>query len=222
MIAPWWVAPALAADDPVVGEMTLVDERPPRVELTAQYGSLHNGDDAWDQFSERDGMPTWGLRAGYRVHDRVAVSVGWDLVRRGATVGVSNWTSSSSTGWGSDDVYVAALVAHQLCLGARVDASIEGVLLPYLGAQGVITPIWLRFDDDPDDPESPGQVSALGSSYGFDVVGGAELRIPPKAPVQVSWSLDAGYAFRTAADFDELGTMRPGGLVVHTGIGLRF
>ncbi|MCA9488286.1 MAG: hypothetical protein KC621_00120 [Myxococcales bacterium] len=196
----------------------------PVLEVSAQLGSLGNSDPAYDVFGNGNGMPTWGLRAGVRLHERVAAQLSWDLSRRGATVHGPSAVSGGAdfTTYGDSTSYVAAIVAHQVRLGAKVDVPIAGVLLPYASAAGVLMPLWVRFDDDPADEHSPGQVSETGTSFGLDLLGGVELRIPPKAPVQVAWYLEMGHGFRTRASLGDLGTMRPGGFTANSGIGVRF
>lgn len=221
-------ASAFAADNPwseVPSGTPYETEAPaPVLEVSAQLGTLGNTDPAYDVFGGGDGMPTWGLRAGLRLHERVAAQLSWDLSRRGAWVSSPSAVSGGSdfTTYGDTASYVAAIVAHQVRLGAKVDVPIAKVILPYASAAGVLMPLWVRFDDDPEDEHSPGQVSALGTSVGLDLLGGIELRIPPKAPFQVGWYLEMGHGFRTRATLADLGTMRPGGFTANSGIGVRF
>ncbi|MCB9689633.1 MAG: hypothetical protein H6735_31640 [Alphaproteobacteria bacterium] len=196
----------------------------PVLELSAQLGSLGNTDPAYDVFGGGDGMPTWGFRLGARLHERVAAQLSWDLCRRGAWVEAPSAVSGGAdfTTYGDSTSYVAAIVAHQVRLGLKADVPLAGVVLPYASAAAVLMPLWVRFDDDPEDEHSPGQVSVTGTSFGMDLLGGVELRIPPKAPVQLAWYLEMGEGFRTRASLDDLGTMRPGGFTANSGIGVRF
>ena len=195
----------------------------PRLELSAQLGTLGNTDPAYDQFATGDGMPTYGLRMGWRLPERVAAQLSWDFTRRGATVhGTSAVGGSADFTTTDDTLYVSTIVAHQVRLGAKADLSLGGVLLPYVSAAGVLMPLWIRFDDDPADEHSPGQVSVLGTSFGVDLLGGVELRLPPRKPVQLAWYLEMGEGFRSRASLGDTGDMRPGGFTANSGLGLRF
>lgn len=194
---------------------------PPRVELSAEIGALNNSDVAYDLFSSGDAMPSYGFKAGYRLAERVAAVASWGLVRHGQTLIVG---ASDDDGDFEDetDAFVAALIGHELTLGAKADVSIEDVLLPYVSTQGLVMIAEMRFDDEPTDRDNPGQVSASAMTGGFLATAGAELRFPPRSPVAAAWYLEMGYGWLARASFGELGTMKPTGFAVRSGVGVRF
>lgn len=184
-------------------------------------------DPAWRLFSENDAMPAWGLRVGARPVPRVALLASWGAVRRGASVstggGYSTYGSSTysdtDSGWTAPSV--AAATGHQLGLGAKVDASLGDVLLPSVGATGVLLPMTWRFDGDPErDDATQRKASAL--LPGVEIVGGLELRVPPHEIAAVAAFLEIGGAVYGRSTFDGFGDLRPGGLVARGGLGLRF
>lgn len=179
-------------------------------ELSAELGTLHNGDPAWDLFSERNGMPSIGLRGGIAVHDRVAVQLGWHRVRRGANVsGAANLRT--------------AFVGHEITLGAKADLALGEALRPYVKLDAMLLRGTMRFDDARNDDDNPGQVSASAIAPGGLAVGGLELRIPQgEAPFTLAWHLEAGYGRTATLDFGDYGALTPAGLVVRSGIGVRF
>jgi hypothetical protein len=114
------------------------------------------------------------------------------------------------------------MVAHELTLGAKADASIGDVLLPYVSTQGLVMITQMRLDDAPDDRSNPGQVAAAGMTGGFLATAGVEVRVPPGSPVMGAWYVELGYGWLARAGFGDLGTMKPGGLAVRSGVGVRF
>lgn len=183
-------------------------------------------DPAWGLFSENDAMPAWGLRLGVRPVPRVALLASWGAVRRGASVTTAGGYTTYGYSYRTSDTAgtppsVAAATGHQLGLGAKVDASLGDVLLPSIGATGVLLPMTWRFDGDPDHDDAA-QVRVSGLLPGVEIVGGLELRVPPHEIAAVAAFLEVGGAVYGRGTFDGYGTLRPGGLVARGGLGLRF
>jgi hypothetical protein len=215
------VEPGPAATGPVRPERAPDDYA--RFELSAELGALNNSDPTWDLFSSGNAMPSYGVKAGYRLSERVAAVGSWNLVRHGAFVTV---VGSDTDGDFSDDAdsFVAALTGHELTLGAKADLSLGDVdvLLPYVSTQGLVLIADMRFDDEPDDRDNPGQVVASAMTGGFLATAGAEIRWPPQSPVAVAWYLEGGYGWLARASFGEVGTMKPGGFAIRSGLGIRL
>lgn len=185
-------------------------------------------DPAWRLFSENDAMPAWGARLGWRPVERVAVTASWAAVRRGAEVSTGGWTDASYSSSYSDTddgawtpPSVAAATGHQLALGAKADLSLGDVVLPSVGANGVLLPMTWRFDGDPDRDDAA-QVRAAGLLPGLELLGGLEVRVPPHEIAAVAAWIELGGAVYGRGTFGDLGTLRPGGFVARGGVGLRF
>lgn len=215
MIALLLVPSALAAPDAVAGSGDH-----PRFELSAELGTLANPDRTWDLFSSRDAMWSWGVKAGARLSPRIAAITSWNLARRGSFVTMETDTDGDF----EDDTtsFVAAMSAHELTLGAKADVSVGDVFLPYVSAQGLAMIAQMRLDDDPSDRSNPGQLQATGLTGGFLATAGAELRLPSRSRVTAAWYAELGYGWLARASFGDFGTMKPGGLAVRSGIGLRL
>ncbi len=217
MITMLFASPALANEVPEFDKRFALDGF---VATTAVH------DAAWDLFSENDAMPAYGARLGWRPAERLALSASWAAVRRGAELGSGGsgytytYTDTDDGGWLPPSV--AAATAHQLGLGAKVDVSLGDVLLPSFGVNGVALPMTWRFDGDPDRADDATQVRARGVAAGLEVLGGAELRVPPHEIAAIAAWLELGGAVYSRAGFGELGTLRPGGFVARGGLGLRF
>lgn len=182
--------------------------------LSVELGSMRNTDPAYDTFSTSDTMPSRGLRGQLAVHDRIGLFAGWHRVRRGASLSAGNST-----------VGTAAFLADEFTLGARVDAPVGGLLAPYISASGLLMRGVTRFDDDPTDADSPGQVSAAGLAPGGIAAGGLQLHVLPdswRPPLGFGVHLEVGYALVARLPLADLGGMRPGGLHVRTGVSVLF
>lgn len=183
-------------------------------EVSVELGTLANRDPDFDLYSQSNVMPSRGLRAAFAFHERVAVVAGWHRVRRGAELYDEN--SESYVGR-------AAFFADELTLGIKADVELVPAILPYVSVQGMLVRGLSRFDDDPEDEESPGQVQFSALAPGLLPMGGVELRIPKgDAPFTLAWHIEAGYGLVGNMDFDALGDVRPGGFALRSGVGVRF
>jgi hypothetical protein len=182
-------------------------------EASFELGNLHNGDDAYNVFSERAGMPSVGGRVGLALTERLAARAGWHHVAQGADVFI-----------GEEEAHLAsAFTAEEVTLGVRADVSLGDFLLPYVAIDGLALLAKARLDDDPSDENSPGQVQERAFAPGALAMGGLEVRIPKEnAPFTVAFQIEAGYALVGELDLGNLGTMKPGGFAIRSGLGLRF
>lgn len=202
LVALLLATPALAADH----------------EVAVELGTLANSDTDYDVYTSMNAMPSWGLRGAFAFHDRLAVTAGWHRVRRGSDLYAPN-----SGGFNDTAIGRAAFTANELTLGLRADVQLSRVILPYVNVQGLALQGTSRFDDDPADEDSPGQVKTTALAFGFMPMGGVELRIPKDdAPFTVGWHIEAGYGWVSALDFEELGDMKPGGFALRSGMGVKF
>ncbi|MEZ4320582.1 MAG: hypothetical protein R3F61_24080 [Myxococcota bacterium] len=185
-------------------------------EVAAEVGTLHNGDPAYDAFVRGNGMPSAGLRLGFRPraekHFPVGVLASWQHSSRGSDV--------SSVG----PSYTAAFTSDTFALGPKVDVDLGGVLAPYVTAQGVLMRGLARFDDDRSDNDSPGQTRYTGVAPGVFTMGGIEASSPdiPEMPLEFLVFVEVGYGWVAPLELGGLGSMQPGGVVVRAGTGVRF
>lgn len=186
------------------------------VELAGEVGSQHNGDRAYDLFSDGNALPSVGLRAGARPGGAQHVPVGV----------VASWHHNSRGSWRYADEasYVAAFTVDTFGLGVKLDADIGEVFAPYVAAQTLLVRGLARFDDDPTDRHSPGQTKYAGVAPGLLAVGGVEVSSPDFAsfPGEVFLHLEVGYGAIAPLQLGELGSMAPHGVAVRSGIGMRF
>lgn len=182
-------------------------------ELSIELGTLQNGDRAYDLFSQGDGMPSRGVRAGVNLTDALVVVGGWHRVRRGAEVSVP----------GADGSFVAAFFADEFTLGPKAQAEVGDVFFPYVTTQALLFRGTMKLDDDPDTRHNTGQVSATALAPGVLALGGVELRSPSdRGDLCLGFFLEVGYGYVARAEYGDFGPMRPGGLAARGGLGVRF
>jgi hypothetical protein len=185
-------------------------------ELSFELGNLQNHDEAYSLFSDGVAMPSRGIRGGVAVADRFTVIGGWHRVQRGASVVVA--------GDEGDRRFSAAFFADEFTLGVKADLDVAHFFYPYASVQGMVFRGVMKFDENQrDDEDDTTQLKASAVSPGALFSGGIELRIPQGSwPLTAAWHLEAGYGLVASADYGEFGHMRPGGLVLRTGLGVRF
>jgi hypothetical protein len=194
---------------------------PRRFGVDVRYGWLNNSDPAYDLFASHNGMVSFGFAASARLVRNLVAVASWHHVRQGADVYVQ--TPDTTLDFEPQtQSFRAALLAHELALGARVDVPVDDLFFPYLSASGELMLSRARLDDVTDHRDNPTQVQASTMHMGGLFTGGTELRIAPEGPVQLALGLELGYAWLTRSELGELGEMKPGGFVARLGAGLRF
>jgi hypothetical protein len=193
--------------------LPLIEEPAPlkRFAVDAELGKFAYPDDAFARFSNGDAMPLRGFRVGYRFAEHGVAQLGWLHGGRGMTTDLPNQRS-----------FVAAYLVEQLSAGVRVDANFDDVLLPYAAARGLVAVQRARLDDDLTVNDNPGQVQAGAVAPGGELLIGLEVRVPPDERVAVAFTIEAGYGAVLEAELGDLGGLRSGGAVIHSGLGLRF
>ncbi|MBT3223407.1 MAG: hypothetical protein HN348_30415 [Proteobacteria bacterium] len=187
-------------------------------ELSFEMGTLHNGDENYDLFSGNNAIPTRGLRFGVAVHENVAVTAGWQHGARGSDI----YLPDSE---GGESIMTAAFFADEFTLGVKADYNIADIFFPYVKVDAMLFRGVMKFDDDPNDRFSPGQVQVAGLAPGGLAMGGFEIAVPNKSrkvPLTVAVHLEAGYGLVSRLNFGDYGQMKPGGFALRGGIGLRY
>ncbi len=198
MFALCWLNGALAA--------------PPELSLDLELGQLHNGDESFDLFSERDGMPSRGVQAGVRVATPVVVQVSGHRVSRGLDLSVAEGLSIAT-----------AYFANEWTAGVRVDHTFADIFQPYAAVHGLLLQGAMKLDDEPEDDDNPNQLVARAVHPGALLTGGFEIRGPQQdRKWTAGFLVEAGYGLVARADYGDFGSMKPGGFVLRTGIGLRL
>lgn len=189
-------------------------------EVSIELGSLHNGDEHYDVYQRGDQMPSWGLSAGVKFHDRLAVVGSWHRVRRGSDILLVDYEESFEEA----NIGRSAFIGDEFTLGVKGDFQVTRWFLPYASVEAMLLRATVRFDDDPDDNESPGQLSNGAAAPGGLFALGIELRIPKgDAPFTIAFTYEVGYGLVAQLNFSELGDIQPGGgLAMRSGLGVRF
>ncbi len=183
-----------------------------------ELAHVGNSDPYWDLFSNGPGMPSRGIRGGVRVGDHVAALAGWHRVRRGADIDVPVLTGRDV----DFQTVRMAFFADEYTLGARVGAPVVDVIYPYVSGDGMVLRTVVKFDEDIETRENPGQVQGSGWAPGALALGGLELRTR-QSPIGLRYAgfLELGYGWFLPGQLGDIGQMQPGGLVVRGGVGVR-
>lgn len=193
-----------------------------RFAAAVEVGSLTSRDASYDLFSQRDAIVSPGLRVGVRVLPWLEVTGSWHRSVRGLSVEVPEADDGLDDFMGGNSSLATALVTDQFAVGPRVDLLVRDVFMPYATAQVTAIRAGARLDDDPSVRTNPNQLRYSGLGAGVQVLGGAEVLVPTAAPLHVSIHADLGVSTPVVVRIGELGRLRPGGLVGHAGVGVRF
>jgi hypothetical protein len=201
-------------------------------ELSFELGTTgHSADDNWQLFDDySDAQTTLGLRAGFAVHDRVAVIAGWQHGASGSWIempgyegGGGDWDEDYYDGYSSGPALGMAYYNDTFSLGAKADWPVAVWFRPYVTVQGLGIMSKVRVDDDTSTDDNPNQLERSAFDFGGAATGGLDFRIPIK---QGAWALasylELGYQYATPASFGELGAMTNRGLLFRWGLGARF
>jgi hypothetical protein len=187
-------------------------------EISLELGTTgHGADDNWFLFNDDwDTLSSYGVRAGFAVHDNVSVIGGWHHGARGTRLEL-NGTDESEANAG------LAYYADTFSLGAKVDWPLWVWLHPYATVQGLGIRSMVRIDDAPADDDNPNQIQRGAFSPAGAATGGLEFRVPfHHNEWALASHLELGYQLGTRSSFDELGSLTNRGVVFRWGLGVRF
>ena len=200
-------------------------------ELSLELGSTgYAAAEHWALFNDNgyDTLPTFGLRAGFAVHDRVAVIAGWHHGRTGTRLELSGedyYDESYYYDYDGDDYATMGMAyyANELTLGAKADWPVTVWFHPYATISGVGLLSKIRLDDDTGEDDNLNQLTRTAFAPGAQATGGVEFRIPIS---HNTWALashvELGYQYAIPSSYDELGSLAKRGLVFKWGLGARF
>lgn len=184
-------------------------------EISVDLGLLANRDQAWDFFGESDVMASAGARVGYALDKKVTFVLGWQHYGRGSSVLVpkrNDWHES----------FRAAFSGDALTLGPKVGTLLGNAIYPYVTTQAVAFLGRIRLDDDPTIRHNPGQLREVAITPGVLGMVGLEARVPINDTLSVAFHTEGGYEWLARGTYGAFGSMRPGGLAIRSGVGLRF
>lgn len=190
------------------------------VEVNATAGAVHIGDPSFDIFGTNNALTSLGLGAAVRPsgdrHVPVALVASWQRHQRGRRVRITEADSGGLT-------FNSAFTTDTFSIGPKIDLDVAEVWAPYVTVQAAAMRGLARFDDDPDDNKSPGQTRRAGIAPGLMVLGGTEFSSPDTASkLEFVCHMEAGYSRFGAIGLGDLGSVRPGGFVLRTGVGMRW
>ncbi len=183
-------------------------------ELSLELGTAANHQQNWYMFNaESQQLPTWGLRAGVAVHDRLAVIGGWHHGKKGMRMAAGNGS-----------VFASVFYGDSFTLGLKVDVPVAVWFRPYATAQGQGFRGMVRLDDDLYEDDNPNQIEQADFSFGGIGALGTDFRVPFK---DGAWALasylELGYGYAAPLDFGDLGELDGlHGVVFRWGVGVRF
>jgi hypothetical protein len=182
-------------------------------DVSVEMGRLTATDPAYDIFNEGNGIPSFGARGTFAVHDRIGITAGWHRARRGSDV----------YSQGSGELR-AALRLDEITLGARSELEVGDALRPYVEVDALLLRGAALFDDDASRDDNPGQVRRNALAPGFLALGGVALRVPEvEGPVMPSFHLAMGWGTTLMPlAWEDIGELTPRGFVVRLGGGVRF
>jgi len=189
-------------------------------EVSVEMGTLTSNHATYNAFSEGAGMPSYGLRLGLGVTDRVAVIGGYHRVRRGAEL--SDERNSFGTNY----------LVDELTLGAKADVPLrKDVAELYATASALGYRGTMRFDGDISRKNNTDQIRSSALSVGALATAGVEIMVPTRTWFSPAVHVEVGYggALRhryTLSDNEgnrvAIGEMSVSGVAVRAGVGVRF
>jgi hypothetical protein len=198
-------------------------------EISLELGTTgHAPDDNWFLFNDySDTLSSYGVRAGYAVHPRVAIIGGWHHGAHGSRIEMDGYEGDNDEYYYDEyeggQAMAAAYYADTFSLGAKADLPIATWFRPYATLQGLGIMSKVRLDDDTTTDDNPNQLQRSAMSFGGAATGGLDFRVPFN---QGAWALSShvelGYHLGTAANFEELGSLSNRGLLFRWGLGARF
>ncbi len=189
----------------------------PHGELSVEVGSIENYDRSYEVFNWGVTMPSQGVRAGIKFHDRFTAVGSWNHTAVGATVTTREGEYSNS--------FESGLFMETFFVGVKADLNVRGFFYPYATAQVATAFTTMLLDDDINVNGNVGEIRSNGIMPGIHGSIGAELRTPEgfiPGGLQVALYLDVGLTHLAKASFEPLGDMSAGGNTVRAGLGVRF
>jgi hypothetical protein len=194
------------------------DSGPPKLELSFQTGWTAANDPRYDLLSDADVLGSLGLRAGVRVHPRVAVVLDWQ--HGGSMMEIYSYEDDDGNGESS---FNSAFSVDQIGIGVLGDLKVGSWFRPYATVQGVLAVESLRLDDDPDHDDNSTQVRETGVGGGAYGALGVEFRIRlGKSGLVLAPYTELGGSYLSGAKLGQIGAVSFGGFAGRAGIGLRF
>ena len=191
-------------------------------ELSLELGTAANHQQNWFMFNdESQQLPSWGLRAGVAVHDRLAIIGGWHHGKKGMRLGFGgDWDDDDEEAYG----FASVFYGDSFTLGLKADVPVAVWFRPYATAQGLGDRGMVRLDDDLSEDDNLNQIQRSDFSFGGIGALGVDFRMPLKDGAwAIASYLELGYGYASPLDFDELGELDGlYGVVFRWGVGVRF
>ncbi len=190
-------------------------------EVDLEVGWLGSSDASFNRVSDTDLLPSYGLRVGLKVHERVAVVAGWQHSQTGARI--SSGDDSYYYDGGGNSSFTAAYFGEMLSVGAKADVRVNDYFYPYLTAQGALVVGTVRLDDDSGADDNLGQRKQGGTTGGGLLAIGAEVPVAlGSSGIALAPYLEVGYGLLAPMALEDLGALKLGGFTGRAGFGVRF
>ncbi len=214
-------------------------DSPGDLELGLEYGMTVNPDERFELFGN-PALPTGGIRAGYKIHPRVAIVGSVHAGQTSAEVDTDGEYSyyyddddsyyyeyddeyDDDYSYGSGEGFYTRWRSMSLTVGAKADLPVARWFHPYLALSGVGSLASVQMDDDPDVDDNLNQIRERAMHGGGELVGGAEFRIGlGSSGVVLMPYFDVGYRLMTPVRLGQLGTVPSRGLTEHIGVAVRW
>ncbi len=190
-----------------------------RNEVSFDFSHTIARDSAVGRYFGSEGTSAYGIRGGWaalrdRRHMGLVLQAGWRRSVQGAQIGVQGFDAGRFT-----------MSTDTFSLGLKGDYDVAGIFFPYVSAHVELVRAGARLEGSSSGREDVTRVARQALAPAGSFVGGFEIMIPDRRlgwPVTAAWFLELGYQASGRLVFDDLGDVRWGGAVVHTGLGLRF
>ena len=215
-------------------------------ELSVELGTFSNNDDTYRLFGGGDTMTSWGLRGGYAIHDRVSIIASYHHHQRGATVNNGeDWENTFHSAYYAELIGLGAKADVEPLKWLQLYTALQGLV--YVGTARFDADRDSRTNTGQFTATSlavGGQWTA-GTEFKIRFKAnknpfkkGAGPEGDEKRTLQLAWHIEAGYGIASKhqyrfqdvnadvngfdANADSTTTMKPDGLVLRSGLGIRF
>jgi len=187
-------------------------------ELSFEVGSMFAPETGFDTFSDGGALVSFGGRGAFALNDHFSVQAAYSHGRKGTTLQYYDETGP---------LYavspVAAFFANEIAIGPRFDWKLWNFFVPYARVDGLFLIADARFDDDPNDADSPGQLKEMGFSGGVRPMAGIDFIIPRKdGGLSAGFYVEGGYSWLSPTKFETFGDVHLYGFTLRSGIGFRL